>query len=338
MSLLEEIPFIQPFTDGSISLPLTVDNHIYRRNGEAHRVKGISAFKLLNKFESGEDISPFLDCFPKANRVRIFLYVPWTGTGWVYPSNSAALDFLQFLGDRGIDAEFTLGTDDDYSAVNKARILLNFLQGKVNNLVLEAVNEPLIGDKLNPRLFEGMMEDSGFLYSSGVYEDTTKFFGNRLTFHSPRDGEWMRKFHDALEYWSGGGPSFKEEPACKVVSEGDEPIKPSELSNPEKTLDFYTYGAGCALFTGGATFHCESGKLCTIPTQDELQCAEYFFKGLEMFPEDAPNDFCYNRPEDHSLRTYTMGNNAIRVRPNGPFVMEEVSTPLDEFNICYTLK
>lgn len=325
-----------------ITSPLKIhsSNRLFERDGVIHRIKSVSAFKLLYRFSQGENIEPFLKTYSRSNELRILSSTdghnsPWGSEAWPLPSPTMVKEFCDYVGERNWNVQFTCITGNDDSKINSLKNIIEYLGfRKIKNVVIELANEPQF-DKSNPLLLEEAAKASGLLYSSGIYNDNNKFFGQFINYHSARDSEWVRKFHDGLEYWNGGGPNYPEEKSLKVPSKADEPIRPDQAAFNQ--LDFYTYGAGLGLFSAGGCFHCQSGKLAILPTKDELDCYHAFMTGMELFPVDAVLGL-YNRPVENSLRTYTVGRFMIRVRPTSDNPFSEVyDNPLDTFGICFSL-
>lgn len=297
-------------------MPLTTDGRIFRRNGQPWRWKGVSAFKLLDRYAHGEDIRPFLEAFRGFNLLRVWEYVTWPGAGWEPCQEATLLEFLDVCARAGFYVELTLLTDDDERRIDPARRRVAYLTAaRPPNLLLEIGNEPTTHKQIDTQALRLVCEASGLLFSSGDYEDSARFFGSFLTAHTPRDGEWPRKAHDLLEYYGGGGPSAPSDPAHKVPVVADEPIRPDQAQG-DRDGDFLAYFAVCSLLGAGATYHFEGGKLAREPTADELHFAGVALAGLNAFPADAPNA-PYERIDEQggSLRTYKLGSNRVRVRP-----------------------
>jgi hypothetical protein len=159
-------------------------------------------------------------------------------------------------------------------------------------------------------------------------------FGSYLTAHTGRDGEWVRRAHDLLEYWTGGGPDAPTDPAHKVPAIADEPIRPDQAGY--NAADFRAYFATCALLGGGATLHTETGKHSLPPTPDEARIAAVALEALNAFPADAPNA-PYRRIDEsgRSLRTYAIGNYMVRIRPQTKDAPEQGWVPLDTEGILW---
>lgn len=323
-----------------ITSPLQIhsSNRLFTRDGLVHRIKSVTAFKLLYRYSQGEDINPFLESYPRSNELIILSSTdgpntPWGNDAWPLPSKTMVKEFCEYVGERNWDVEFVLITGNQDEKISSLKEIVNYLATKkLKNLTFEAVNEPQF-NKSNPELLRDTLEQSGYLYSSGIYHDNNKFFGKYVDYHPARDSEWVRKFHDGLEYWQGGGPNYPEEKGLKVPSKANEPIRPDQTGFNQ--LDFYTFGAGLGLFGSGGCFHSQSGKLANLPSQQELDCYNSFMTGMELFPADA----ClgsYSRPVENSLRTYIVGEHMIRVRPTSPNPPLDGFTSLDSFHICYS--
>jgi len=315
--------------------PLTTSGPIFLAGGAPWRWKGVSAFPLAAMFGLGQDIDPFLEAFAGFNLLRCFDYVTWPGTGWESPGADAWIEFLRYVGARGFYAENVLLTDDDPRRIEPAKRLVQALAAaRPKNLLPEIGNEPTTHKSIDTRALKSVLAASGFLYSSGDYENSTRFFGLFLTAHTPRDGEWPRKAHDLLEYHNGGGPSAPSDPAHKVPIVADEPMRPDQAGF--NVQDYRAYFGTCALLGAGATFHYEGGKFGRLPTADEARCASAALEGLNAFPADAPKGG-YRRIDEQggSLRTYAVGNSMVRVRPLTTAAPESGWTAIDSDGILW---
>lgn len=307
------------------TLPLTTSGPIFLRDGQPWRWKGVSAFGLMNRFAKGEDISGFLGDFKGYNVLRVWPYVTWPGTGWDSPSPDVVIAFLKRAEQAGFYVELTLLTDANPARIDQAKRLVEALTAaRPPNLLLEAGNEPETHKQWpendpNPSIkaidtaaLIPAMQASGFLWTTGNYEDSAKMRGSYGTTHTGRDGEWPRRAHDLLEFYGGGGPNDPSDPAHKVPIVADEPIRPDQAGyNAE---DFRAYFATCALLGAGATYHFESGKYGSRPTVEEKRIAAVVLEALDAFPADAPKG-PYRRPVESSLRSYVVGDYLVRVRP-----------------------
>lgn len=311
-----EVPTPEPV---AVSLPpLTTDGPIFLSGGRPWRFAGITAFELLERYAKGEDIGPFLDDFTGFNVLRVFLYTPvkdWGAAAWDVPSPEQVIAFLKFVESRGFYVELVLLTDDDAGRIEPARRLVEALKAaRPPNVILEAGNEPETHKAINTAALRSTLMASGFLVSSGNYEDSRHWYGHWIGFHSGRDAEWPRRAHDALDYNHGGGPNFPEEPALKVPAVCDEPIRPDQAGFNE--ADFRAYFGACSLLGAGGTYHFESGKYGKRPTGDEKRIAAVVLEALNHFPADAPKGR-YERIDEQgaTLRTYRVGGLTVRIRP-----------------------
>lgn len=321
------LPLPDPPAPAIVSLAaLGTDGPIFTANGQPFRWKGVTAFGLLNRFAKGEDISGFLSDFDGFNVLRVFLYTPvkdWGASAWNSPAPDVVLAFLKAVEAKGFYVELVLLTDDDATRIEPARQLVEALKAaRPPNVVLEVGNEPQTHKAINTAALRATLAGSSFLYSSGDYEDSRKWFGNWIGFHSARDGEWPRRAHDAIDYFHGGGPNFPEEPALKVPAVCDEPIRPDQTAG-NREQDFLAYFAACSLLGAGGTYHFESGKLGNRPTEDEKRFAAIALQGLSTFPADAPKG-AYSRPDEGgaTLRTYRVGPYVVRIRPTDGKVIQ----------------
>jgi hypothetical protein len=295
---------------------LSTRGPIFLAGGQPWRWKGVTAFGLLNRFARGEDIGPFLADFAGFNILRVWPYVEWGATGWDSPPPDVTVAFLRRCAAAGFYVELTLLTDDAPRRIDEARELVAVLTGaKPTNLVLEIGNEPTTHKAIYTPALKDVCEASGFLYSSGDYEDSRRFFGSFLTTHTARDGEWPRRAHDLVEFYHGGGPNDPSDPPHPVPIVADEPIRPDQAGFND--ADFRAYFAAVSLLGAGGTFHFESGKYGQRPTPDERRIAAVVLDALNAYPADAPLG-AYTRPVENSLRTYIVGAHMARVRPTGP--------------------
>lgn len=286
-------------------------------DGQPWRWKGVTAFKLCRLFTDGQDIDGFLSDYAGFNVLRVFDYTPvkdWGAAAWGSCTADQWTAFLAYVGAKGWFVELVLLTDDDPARIEPAKALAVALRG-ATNLILEAGNEPATHKNIDTAALRLILEASGFLHSSGNYEDTRHWYGTWLGYHSARDGEWPRRAHDALDYYQGGGPDFPEEPACKVPCVADEPAKLQDVTG-NREQDFLAYFASASLLGAGGTFHSETGKTGLRPTPDELVLAAAALRGLNAFPADAPRG-AYTRPDEGvaTLRTYKVGAFTVRIRP-----------------------
>jgi hypothetical protein len=262
--------------------------------------------------------------------------VPWTTDGWDSPPAEAVVAFVRAMAALGWYIELTLLTDDNPARIGPAMQLVAVLAAaRLSNLLLEIGNEPETNKNIQTTALRAACEASGYLFSSGNYENSAHYFGSYLTDHSPRDGEWPRKAKNAREYYDGGGPNAPTDPAHHVPIVEDEPAKWQDVGGPNVT-DWRAYFGVASINGAGATFHSESGKQALPPTVEEAQLAVAALEGLTAFPEDAPLGG-YRRIDEGagSLRTYIIGGYMVRVRPTTPNAPESGWQPLDSNGILW---
>jgi len=311
---------------------------VFLFNGNPVTWKGFSAFRLLNLFERGQDIRPYLSYFNDYNVARVWTSVTWND-GWDFPTNQATYDFLRFLRSLGYNVELTLCTDAREDRVDQAKALVSYLNNtNIDNLFLEAVNEPFIHDKLDPAKFKNLLTSTRFLYTSGVYTDTHKHYGKYWVDHSSRDypSGVSKGGHNLYEGNVGGGPNDPSEPALRMPCVQDEPFKPTEFAYDYFAA--YQYAASCVLLGAGATVHFESGKQCITPDQQELYWIDFFRSGLNVFPAGAWDGSYRRIVEDGQLdyaRTYCTNRHSIRIKQKGNKHPEPGWFPLDAYGICW---
>lgn len=335
------VNIVQPY-------PYTINGRLFAdKDGTPVSVKGYTAFNLLDLFSKGHDIRPIIEDFPGYNLARVFLYTPvsdWKENAWDIPSNDEVLDFLQFMEDNSHSVLLCLITDGDSTKLPRIKDLIAYLSGRgLKNLILQAVNEPNAHDKLDPQLLKSALEVTDIPYSSGEYSDNTKFYGKIWTDHSARSSDWWRKGHNLYEATiTGKGPNNPSEPKLNIPGIEDEPIRPDQCGYD--FLGMYMYAASCVMFGAGAVFHCQSMELCEPMTSDEVNCCEWFLKGLNVFPSNASLG-PYGRivepgnepggPTENS-RTYIMGQYSLRIKQKGTTHPEGNKwRPLDTFGIAW---
>jgi hypothetical protein len=313
--------------------PITNDGKVFRAGDQSWRWRGFSAFKLAARFQRGEDIDGVLEDAKGYNVLRVWDYTPvdkvrgdgkdWEGEEWESTPPHVWIDFLAAVGRKGFRVELTLLTDDDPARIEPAkRLIEELVNARVTNVIFEAANEPRTnGKKTDTSALRSVLEwagSKGYRYSSGDYEEADRFYGNFFVVHTGRDHEWPRRAHDVLDGYEGIGPSDPEGTIARgwhVPSVCDEPGKWQDVGT--EPSDWRGYFGACSLLGAGATFHSESGKLAKRLTDLERSLASIALSAMNAFPDDAPKG-PYGRPGDDSLRTYTVGDYAVRVRPRTP--------------------
>lgn len=297
----------------------TSDNRLWRR-------KSITAFTLSKRAATGRkaDALTFMDWAvgEGLNEFRVFTQTAWTGNGngveegWSY-DQSACLWVADEAAKRGARVEFVAHTFPyEINAMVEHLKDVDALCAATENF-LEVANEPPrngipLSDLLNrykPRS----------LWASGKYDPTPYPNGLWINDHSPRDGEWPRKFKGMIEFSDGSGPYVPFTPPFSGPVMEDEPPQVEQTLSPD---DWEAYGAGSALFGVGATMHSNPTlQQCEIPTDGTvLACVRAFVRGLSVVPLQRYQPG-YQHPDDQgSLRRYRrQGENGkwyeISVRP-----------------------
>lgn len=294
------------------------DGRIFRdEDNNPVRWIGFSGFKLCELFRSKDmdTLNAIMDLFEECNIVRTWDYVPWLGTGWDSPGPEVWIEFAKYCAGRGKHIEITLLTDDNPARIEPAKQLVEALKAAgVTNVLIEVGNEPEIHKNIDTAALRSTVENSGFMYCSGDSGEGSRWYGNYLTAHTPRDNEWDRKAHDLMEYYNGGGPSSPSDPARRVPCVSDEPKKPQDTGY--NVVQYKGHFGTASLLGAGATFHYEGGKFGQMPNDDEKRCYEGAIMAMKAFPADAPN-FGYRRIDEqgNTSRTYVLGPCMVRNSP-----------------------
>lgn len=308
----------------------------------------MTEFLLLNDLLDGKDISPILDEVTAlgANGVRVVGMAHWIplnerGQRDFTPANYGG-QYLTGLGqladllkDRGLYLEFTALADAQLlmpdpqtqrAFLQQVAAVLSFK----DNVFLEHCNEPF-KNGCERELQMGRLPYV-VLQASGAYdvqETPTKWtldpVFDYVTSHPPRDDEWARKAHDAMDIRDGFGSNGKDFAGVQVPVVLDEPIGAADVAVGGRRANdpnlFREFGAGCALFGAGCTFHSNAG-VATKPLSDiQAAAARGFFAGINAVSSDAQL-WRYNRgglggmpithSDDLALRTFAKlsGNTA----------------------------
>ena len=318
---------------------LVPDGPRFLFQGQPWRYRGVSAFKLCARFSSGEDIQPFLDAYQGFNTLRVWDYVGdgWGADAWHGNTADEWIAFIRYVGARGWWVELTLLTDDDPARIDPARRLIDALAASdVDNVLLEAGNEPTTHKQIDTHALRSSLEASGFPYCSGDYEDSDRWYGTYYTCHTARTHDWSRRAHDLLEFYNGDGPDKPTHPH-HVPCLGDEPGKPQDVG--AVLADWRAYFGGCAIMGGGGTFHSETGKLAKVPDLTDLACAGAALEGLMAFPAGVPGG-PYRRIVENGqppdARTYVVGDCMVRSQQNGTAAPEPGWTSLDPDGVLFS--
>lgn len=306
--------------------PITVDGTIFRVNGQPWVLKGVTAFRLMDRFLKGEDIQPFLDAYRGFNTLFVFCYTPanvWGAASWESPSPVQVLGFVKEMNLRGWYVEITLLTNKpDAARLDSARAILHMLAAartaSASNVLIRLGNEPAEQNGAGNPVYtttelKSAAEASGFVYDSGFYEaNGSTWFGKYISPHTKRDAEWPRRGHDCFDITHG---------AVDAPALGKKPV-PCVLGEPEKagnaTADDYEAYCGTGVQFGvGCALHSETGKQARVPTAAEAAVARGALRGLNAFPGNT-NTGAYRRIDGDGLRTYIVGKTMVRIRPNTP--------------------
>lgn len=290
------------------------DAYFVTPDGALHRRKSITAFTLPKRAATGrqDDALRFMDWAVGEgfNEFRVFTRVNWTGppgigveSGWDYDETACAW-VLEQAADRGCYVELvacTYGSAVEEAAAHLASV--DALCQAHENALLEVWNEPQQNggnDLLAAVLSRYTPKTPG--WASGCYTATPYPAGQSVTYHSPRDNEWPRKFKDAYEFSTGAGPTQPFTPGFHGPVHLDEPPQVEVTAVPD---DWEAYGAGGALFANGGTMHGNPDfQRCVIPTRtDVLACCRAFLRGMDAVPMQRYSG--YFHPDDQgSLRRY----------------------------------
>lgn len=320
---------IRPY--GASTPRLTVSDYYFvKPDGALHRRKSITAFTLPKRAATSrkDDARRYMDWAVSigANEFRAFTRSSWQGppssgveTGWTYDEAACAWVLAEAAA-RGCYVELVANTAQgqaDECAQHVARV--DTLCLAHDNALLELWNEPQQNggyDLVAAVLARYTPRTPG--WATGVYAPTPYPAGQSLTYHSPRDGEWPRKFKDAYEFSTGQGPTVPFVPGYHGPVMLDEPPQVEVTAAPD---DWRAYGSGGALFAGGVTLHGNpSFQQCDIPTNaDVIACSRAVFDGMDAVPLQRYHG--YEHPDDRgSLRRYRRfgadgGTYEISVRP-----------------------
>jgi hypothetical protein len=237
-------------------------------------------------------------------------------------------------------------TDDTPTRVPQARAFVEELaaaKADLPNLLLQIGNEPLTHKNIAVDALKDVCEASGFLYSSGRYEDEQHYFGNFGSEHPVGNFDWYRRGHELMEWRTGDGPEESHQP-YDMPWIADETTRPDSAQG-DKVKNFRAFGGSLALFGAGGCFHCQSGKWASLPgTQpnpddpsvgvvaEESACRDAFFEGMAAFPADAPFGayrHIVESNEPDGARTYVVGDYMVRCGQLGTEAPESGWVALD---------
>jgi hypothetical protein len=302
--------------------PLIADGRIFRTRagGVPWRWRGCSAFKLLALWAAGENVQPFLDAYRGFNILRVWPYVEWgPDESWDVSDAATINAFIADMNRRGFSVELTLLTDDAPARLAWAQAVIPHLTAAAHpGLVLEGGNEPTTHKRIDTPALRPYLEASGYLYASGDYEDSHRFYGTYGVTHTARTFDWPRRAHDLMEFYGGGGPNAPTDPPHKNPWAADEPAKLQDVEIV--AADWRAYFGSCALLGAGGTFHSETGKYADLPTDDERRMMAAALEGPDAFAADAANG-PYTRIVEQGQpdygRTYVVGPYMTRCQQPG---------------------
>ncbi len=326
------------------SLPrITTDGTIFRVNGQPWVLKGVTAFRLMDRWVRGENIQPFLDAYRGYNTLYVFCYTPanvWGAQSWPSPTPEQVVAFVKAMNQKGWYVEVTLLTNSpDAARLASAKAILAALSAvrttSASNVLVRLGNEPAEQNgagnpKYDTRPLQAAADASGFVYDSGFYEaNGSTWFGDYISPHTQRDAEWPRRSHDCLDITHGANdaPQLGKKAVPCVLGE---PQK-AGLATP---ADYKAYCANGVQVGVGCALHSETGKFAQLPTPQEAAVAAAALEGLNAFSGDT-NRGAYRRIDGDGLRTYVVGSTMVRIRPNRPAAPEPGWTSLDSAGILW---
>jgi hypothetical protein len=277
--------------------------------------KSITAFCAPKRFAEGRG-SEVRDYFDWAaakgfNEARVFTRVDWTGPpgsgvepGWEYSEPDCEAMLVEAAAAcLRVELVAHTGVHGDTATMANHLRAVDALCLRHDNALLEVYNEPQQNggnDLVDALLRIYTPRTPG--WSSGVYIQTPYPAGQALTYHSPRDNEWPRKFKDAYEFSTGQGPTVPFSPGYPGPVMLDEPPRVEETLDAD---DWCAYGAGCAFFGCGGTMHSNPTlQQCVIPTDARvLNCIEAFIAGFSDVPVQRYHGYIHE-PDNGALRRY----------------------------------
>lgn len=323
-------------------LPIRSDGRIFRTtDGKAWRFEEVTAFGIINRYAKGEDISDFLTAYKGYKVLRVWPYVPrkdWGADAWDVSDSATISRFISEMGAKGWRVELTLLTDDDPARLTWAKTLVPQLTsgGCPANLMLEAGNEPTTHKSINTAALRDTLAASGCPYTSGDYEDVSRWYGTYATVHTKRSSDWPRFSHDLMEFFSGTGPDHAWAGSHQPVVAG-EPAKPGDVAMTDR--DVLAYFGGVSLFGAGGTWHCADCRFGRPGSAEDVRLGQVALRAMEAFPADAPNG-PYRRivenGQSNDARTYVIGGFMVRSQQGGNAAPESGWTAIDELGVLWS--
>lgn len=307
-------------------------------DGSIYPWRSATDFRLLQYYYDGVDIGPI--CADRtgegANMVRVLgMYAPPIGLfdPSTYPNYYVNLPgFARFLAARGLNLEFVVfASAQDLPQFNEFSEQVTHL----NQVVAQLSPEPNVVLELCNEAFQNGVTPSAHTQpttiicaaGSGMDETPDLPPWDYATFHAPRDAEWPRKSHNAMEI-----ANYLDRPVIN-----DEPMGAAEVavagSRSDVPDDFYYFAAIGMLLAGGGTFHSSNGVQSQIWEPVQRLCAQSFYAALNAIPLDLTTSTYTRGPfadlpiqydETLVLRTYARYNAhtavVVAVRPAAGWV------------------
>lgn len=320
---------------------ITRDGKVFRdASGQPWTWRFATEFLLLNDILDGKDVAPVLDelTLLGANGVRVIgmaTNIPRIERGQraFEPRNYgdqyfAGLSTLAtMLRDRGLYLEFTALADAQEVMPDPATQRVFVLRvaevlSTFDNTFLEHCNEPFkngCGAELGMGRAPGRVLQSSGNYDIREAADRWVLDAvfDYVTAHPPRDDEWPRKAHDSQDIRDGFENLGKSFAGAQVPVVLDEPIGAADAAIPGRRASdpdlFRQFGAACALFGAGCTFHSNAGVATHLLGDAQHRAAKGFYDGISAVAS-AAQGWRYNRggltgmpiahSDDLALRTF----------------------------------
>ena len=268
----------------SVIRPLHIDGTTFRDDaGAVWQWRGYSWFLGYRRFLAGEDVVSDLRWLKARgfNLVRVFGPLDWAQTP-DYHYGAFRMErlgeFFSLLAAEGFYCEFVIGCYrfGDVTAQRQFAQRVYDIAQHHANVLIEAVNEPSVGEKPDPIAMLAGVDRRGVLSAYGLYASyyaTPSVMPRTLdyvTIHTTRDAAWHRKARHAQEVQHATGkPTISDEPA-KLTEPGFH--YPGGKNDPIATPREAAWHFGvCCLWTPGGTVHTEEGKWGRVPSPDMLQ-------------------------------------------------------------------
>lgn len=316
------------------------------------RYKAVSAFKLPQRWERGENVSDFVQWARSvgANTFRVFLQHRFLDWPYIRPTRMDLENirpFVDWCAEQGFYVELTVLCDsEEYDSegspgfnesldeqVQRVRDVIRVCSD-APNVFIEIKNEPPFNGGLVHEIISrlGLLDarNRPVLMASGEYPVTgteqinTNAAGSVWVLdyigdHPERKVEWPNE--------AGKTGHYVQEQCAKygvtsVVHLYDEPIRAGEdARDGQETspIQFEDAGGGIGIRSGGGTFHCNNGVQATLPEPVQNACARAYFGAMDRFPADAATGrYAHDGTAGHPLENTTLaGEVADSIMPDG---------------------